>query len=232
MYDPIWLESGNLSFPPPQQALKEPNGLLAAGGDLSLERILAAYKLGIFPWYEAGQPIMWWSPDPRMVLFPEDLHISKSLNKTINKQLYQVTSNQHFSAVIAACSEQRGKNREGTWITDEMQSAYINLHKEGWAHSVEAWQDNKLVGGLYGLAIGEIFYGESMFSISNNASKIAFVSLAQSLQKQGFKIIDCQISSKHLASLGAQEITRVDFMKLISANKHNKLKQPFSEWPI
>ncbi|MDG2089819.1 MAG: leucyl/phenylalanyl-tRNA--protein transferase [Gammaproteobacteria bacterium] len=216
MNEPVWLNLDDLSFPAPEHALKEPNGLLAIGGDLSPERLLAAYRLGIFPWYETGQPILWWSPDPRMVLFPEDLHISKSLNKVINKQVFHLSSNQDFSAVIAACSSQSNKNRDGTWITDEMQLAYINLHKAGWAHSIEVWQDDELVGGLYGIAIGEIFFGESMFAIKDNASKVAFVHLVNSLINKGYKLIDCQVSSEHLASLGAREIKREEFMHCLS----------------
>jgi len=228
MHDPIWLQQGDLSFPDPEQALKEPNGLLAIGGDLSPERLLRAYKLGIFPWYEAGQPILWWSPDPRMVLFPEELHISRSLHKILQKQRYKVSFNQDFPAVISSCAKQRGKNRTGTWITDEMQQAYINLHKAGWAHSVEVWQNNNLTGGLYGIALGKIFFGESMFSTQDNASKVAFVHLIHYLQKQDFKLIDCQVSSAHLASLGAREISRQDFRNYLNKNTNPTQKSTFS----
>ena len=179
MHEPYWLKQDDLSFPDPENALTEPNGLLAVGGDLSLERLLSAYKLGIFPWYEDGQPILWWSPDPRMVLFPDELHISKSLEKIINRKVFKVSFNQNFPAVILACANQRSKNRDGTWITDEIQQAYIHLHQAGWAHSVEVWDDNNLVGGLYGIALGKIFFGESMFNEQNNASKVAFVYLTQ-----------------------------------------------------
>lgn len=225
--EPTRLKQDNLSFPEPENALNEPNGLLAVGGDLSLERLLTAYKLGIFPWYEAGQPILWWSPDPRMVLFPNDLHISRSLKKTLKKQEYKVTLNQNFSAIIIACSKQRNKNRVGTWITDEMQQAYIALHKAGFAHSVETWLDNKLVGGLYGIALGEIFFGESMFALQNNASKVAFIHLVRSLKKQGFKLIDCQVRSEHLASLGAKEIKRKEFMHYLYENINTIPKDKF-----
>jgi leucyl/phenylalanyl-tRNA--protein transferase len=228
MHDPIWLKQDDLTFPDPGHALKEPNGLLAIGGDLSLERLLAAYKLGIFPWYEAGQPILWWSPDPRMVLFPDELHISKSLHKFLQKKVFKVSFNQNFPAVISACAKQRGRNRSGTWITDEMQQAYINLHKTGWAHSVEVWNENELVGGLYGIAIGSIFFGESMFSTQGNASKVAFVHLIQYLQKLNFKLIDCQVSSEHLASLGAREISREDFIQHLNDNINTKSQLTFS----
>lgn len=228
MHEPIWLRPDDLNFPSPNHALTEPNGLLAVGGDLSLERLLAAYKLGIFPWYETGQPILWWSPDPRMVLFPDELHISKSLNKVLNKKAFNVTADQDFPAVISACANQRSKNREGTWITDEMQQAYINLHESGWAHSIEVWQENELVGGLYGVAIGGVFFGESMFATQDNASKVAFVHLVKSLQKRGIKLIDCQVSSEHLTSLGAREIKRSEFMYYLSENINTPLKDTFS----
>jgi leucyl/phenylalanyl-tRNA--protein transferase len=230
MHEPYWLKQDDLSFPDPENALTEPNGLLAVGGDLSLERLLSAYKLGIFPWYEDGQPILWWSPDPRMVLFPDELHISKSLEKIINRKVFKVSFNQNFLAVILACANQRSKNRDGTWITDEIQQAYIHLHQAGWAHSVEVWDDNTLVGGLYGIALGKIFFGESMFNEQNNASKVAFVYLTQSLKDQNFKLIDCQVSSEHLASLGAKEIRREIFMQHLqeNLNLNLNLKTAFS----
>jgi leucyl/phenylalanyl-tRNA---protein transferase len=228
MHEPYWLKQDDLSFPDPENALTEPNGLLAVGGDLSLERLLSAYKLGIFPWYEDGQPILWWSPDPRMVLFPDELHISKSLKKIINRKVFKVSFNQNFPAVILACANQRSKNRDGTWITDEIQQAYIHLHQAGWAHSVEVWDDNNLVGGLYGIALGKIFFGESMFNEQNNASKVAFVYLTQSLKDQNFKLIDCQVSSEHLASLGAKEIRREKFMQHLQENLNLNLKTAFS----
>ena len=228
MHEPYWLKQDDLSFPDPENALTEPNGLLAVGGDLSLERLLSAYKLGIFPWYEDGQPILWWSPDPRMVVFPDELHISKSLKKIINRKVFKVSFNQNFPAVILACANQRSKNRDGTWITDEIQQAYIHLHQAGWAHSVEVWDDNNLVGGLYGIALGKIFFGESMFNEQNNASKVAFVYLTQSLKDQNFKLIDCQVSSEHLASLGAKEIRREKFMQHLQENLNLNLKTAFS----
>ncbi len=206
------LDQDKLEFPPFEQALHEPNGLLAIGGDLSTERLLVAYRQGIFPWYEAGQPILWWNPDPRMILYPDELHVSRSLAKFMKTQPYQVTCDQDFAGLIKACAAQRGKGRHGTWITPEMQQAYIRLHAEGWAHSVEVWEQDTLVGGLYGLAIGAVFFGESMFSQEDNSSKLAFVTLVRKLQAQNYKLVDCQVASKHLSSLGAREIPRRLFM--------------------
>lgn len=228
MHEPYWLQQDDLSFPDPELALNEPNGLLAIGGDLSLERLRVAYSLGIFPWYESGQPILWWSPNPRMVLFPDELHVSKSLKKLISKNIYKVSFNLNFPGVILACANQRSKNRNGTWITDEMQQAYINLHNAGWAHSVEVWDDKKLVGGLYGIAMGKTFFGESMFSKQDNASKIAFVNLVKKLQDQNFKLIDCQVSNPHLARLGAREIKRESFLKHLKADLNLNSKTEFS----
>ncbi len=218
MREPVWLTRDDLRFPDPELALKEPNGLLAIGGDLSQQRLLAAYRMGIFPWYEADQPILWWSPDPRMVLYPDELHISRSLGKAIKKKPYTLSINQNFPAVIKACAEQRGKNRDGTWISPAMQTAYHNLYLAGWAHSIEVWQQEQLVGGLYGIALGGVFFGESMFSIKANASKIAFVYLVERLHDKGYTLIDCQVSSEHLASLGAREIKREKFQQELSAS--------------
>lgn len=198
-------------FPHPSLALTEPNGLLAAGGDLSPQRLIAAYKQGIFPWYNQGQPILWWSPDPRLVLFPEQLHISRSLRKRLRQGTYQITLDQNFPEVIQACANPRYDN-EGTWITTEMKTAYIRLHRMGIAHSVEAWEGGKLIGGLYGLSIGRIFFGESMFSQRPDASKVAFVYLCRQLQRWGFPLVDCQIQSEHLQRLGAQTIPRIKFL--------------------
>jgi len=207
-----WIDSGNpdAEFPPRELALTDPDGLLAFGGDLSVPRLLKAYRLGIFPWFSDGQPIMWWSPDPRTVLFPEDLNVSRSLAKTCRKQLYEITLNKAFRDVIHACAQPRSDD-EGTWITDGMQQAYCALHEAGHAHSVEAWQDGQLVGGLYGIAIGQIFFGESMFARATDASKIAFVYLVRQLQAWNFKLIDCQVDSAHLQSLGASQISRAEF---------------------
>tara|TARA_R110000772_G_scaffold209960_2_gene320501 strand:+ start:794 stop:1513 length:720 start_codon:yes stop_codon:yes gene_type:complete len=208
-----WLNIRDLDFPDPERALTVPNGLLAAGGDLNPERLLRAYKHGIFPWYEAGQPILWWSPDPRMVLYPDELHISKSLQKTLNKAYFSITWNHDFRAVINSCAGIGIKNREDTWISSAMKQAYTELHEQGWAHSLEVWQDEKLVGGLYGIAMGRVFFGESMFSKQNDASKLAFVHLVKTVQGLGFSLIDCQVANPHLASLGAREIRRSEFIK-------------------
>ena len=205
-----WLSSPESSFPDISLALADPNGLLAAGGDLSPKRLIEAYSSGIFPWFEEGQPVLWWSPDPRMVLFPEDLRVSKSLQKTLNKSCYTVTLDEAFAEVIACCAQPRGDS-PGTWITDEMQTAYTQLFESGHAHSVEVWRDGDLVGGLYGIALGQLFFGESMFSFESNASKIALVNLVKQLQQWNYKLIDCQISSEHLESLGAIEISREQF---------------------
>lgn len=202
-------------FPDIELALQEPDGLLAVGGDLSVERLTSAYRQGIFPWYSEGQPILWWSPNPRMVLEPKNIKVSRSLSKTMRKQEFQITFDQSFKAVITACSESRiekGRQQDETWILDEMIDAYVNLHHAGYAHSVECWQNNKLVGGLYGIAIGKVFFGESMFSRVSDASKIAFVSLAKQLQHWEFKLIDCQVYTSHLESLGASMITRKEFL--------------------
>ena len=206
-----WLESA-IAFPPLELALTEPNGLLCAGGDLSPKRILGAYSRGIFPWYSRGEPILWWSPDPRMVLFPSEFKISRSLRKTLRRSDYTVRLDHDFPAVIRACAKARRRGQHGTWITAEMQAAYCTLHELGYAHSVETWVDETLVGGLYGLAIGRMFYGESMFSYATDASKIAIAHLAGFLEREGFGLIDCQMNTSHLASLGAREIPRCDFI--------------------
>ncbi|MDR2000016.1 MAG: leucyl/phenylalanyl-tRNA--protein transferase [Zoogloeaceae bacterium] len=202
-------------FPPVEQALAEPNGLLAAGGDLSPARLLAAYRRGIFPWYSAGEPILWWSPDPRMALFPAELKISRSLAKALRNKPYEVTFDTAFGQVMAACAAASRPGQHGTWITAEMQSAYGKLHELGYTHSVEVWLDGRLAGGLYGMALGRAFYGESMFSRQADASKIALVHLCRHLQSQGFGIIDCQMETAHLASLGARPIPRSDFIALL-----------------
>ncbi|HEC30344.1 MAG TPA: leucyl/phenylalanyl-tRNA--protein transferase [Gammaproteobacteria bacterium] len=214
---PFLIESGSddYSFPDVNLALREPDGLLAIGGDLSQERILSAYRSGIFPWYSEGQPLLWWSPDPRPVLFPEKLKISRSLRKTINRNPFKITLNEAFESVINACSSVRREGQDGTWITDSMIHSYSNLHQSGYAHSVEAWQDNKLVGGLYGIAIGEVFFGESMFSLVTDASKVAFVYFIEHLTQKGFRLIDCQVYTSHLESLGAEQIPRKRFIRLL-----------------
>ena len=199
-------------FPPLALALAEPNGLLCAGGDLSPQRLLEAYRNGIFPWYSPGEPILWWSPNPRMVLVPSELKISRSLRRTLRAGSYQIRLDSDFPAVIRACARTRRKGQAGTWISGEMQAAYGSLHELGFAHSVETWLDDKLIGGLYGLAIGKMFYGESMFSHATDASKIALAHLCRHLEAQGFGLIDCQMNTPHLASLGAREIARSEFI--------------------
>ena len=201
-----------MRFLPVEQALVEPNGLLAAGGDLSPERLLDAYARGIFPWFNDEDPVLWWSPDPRMVLFPDELHVSRTLRRTIRSQEFQVTLDRAFPEVMEGCAGPRAA-QDGTWITDDMLIAYARLAELGHAHSVEAWVDGVLVGGLYGVAIGRMFYGESMFSRRSNASKVALVWLARQLERWNFELIDCQMSTEHLASLGAREIPRADFMR-------------------
>lgn len=206
----IWLTRDSLTFPPLTKALQEPNGLLAAGGDLSPERLVQAYRHGCFPWFQDGQPILWWSPDPRTVLFPDDLHVSRSLAKLIRQQRYQVSFDTDFETVIAACAAPRDY-ADGTWITDPMRAAYCELHRRGFAHSVEVRENGELVGGLYGLAMGRLFFGESMFSRADNASKVGFVTLVEHLRAAGFVLIDCQMPTNHLHSLGARAITRESF---------------------
>ncbi len=206
----MYLLSKDIVFPPVHLANKD--GLLAIGGDLSLERLLLAYKSGIFPWYNQGEPIIWYSPDPRMVLFPNQLKISKSMKKLIRKNEFNITFNQNFSEVISHCKSIPRNDQAGSWITDEMQQAYINLHKNGYAKSVEVWQNDALVGGLYGIDLGTIFCGESMFSKVSNSSKLAFIYLIDKLKNEKYRLIDCQVYNKHLASLGAQEIPREEFL--------------------
>ncbi|MBR9912350.1 MAG: leucyl/phenylalanyl-tRNA--protein transferase [Gammaproteobacteria bacterium] len=202
-----WIEAGSTLFPDTADALSEPNGLLAAGGDMSVTQLLAAYRRGIFPWFDESQPVLWWSPDPRLVLLPGKLHVSKSMAKLLRQNRFQVTSDRNFDAVVAACAEPR-PGQPGTWISPQIAAAYGELHKLGHAHSVEVWQDQQLVGGLYGVAIGQVFFGESMFSRTSNASKYGFIWLTRQLQKLHFKLVDCQVYTSHLASLGAEEIPR------------------------
>ena len=197
-------------FPPLEAALAKPNGLLAAGGDLSPQRLLEAYRCGIFPWFNAGEPILWWSPDPRMVLLPSELRVSRSLNKVLHKGNYEIRMDSAFSQVMQACAAPR-KGQSGTWIHPEMISAYAALHEAGLAHSVEIWVDGELMGGLYGVSQGKMFFGESMFSRIPDASKIAFVHLVRQLQRWDFGMIDCQMKTAHLASFGAREIPRIEF---------------------
>ena len=207
-----WLE-GNAPFPPLESALGEPNGLLAAGGELSTPRLLAAYRSGIFPWYSDGQPVLWWSPDPRMVVVPKQFIPRRSLAKVLRNKHYEIRCDSAFKAVIQACAGAPRDGQNGTWITDEMIRAYLRLHFAGHAHSVETWINGELVGGLYGLAIGRMFYGESMFSHAGDASKIAFAHLCSFLAEQECGMIDCQMNTEHLASLGGFEIPRAQFIE-------------------
>lgn len=223
-----WLQDETAPFPPIDQAIDEPNGLLAAGGTLSHQRLVSAYRAGIFPWYSPGEPILWWSPDPRCVLVPDQLHISKSMRKRLKKDDYHVTFNRNFSAVIDACSAPR-KGEDGTWITNEMKAAYEKLHQQGLAHSVEVYIEGELVGGLYGLSMGKLFFGESMFSKVKDCSKIAFIKMVEQLQKWGYALIDCQVSNDHLFSLGAQEISRDEFQRYLDQyiDSHTQTKWEF-----
>lgn len=199
-------------FPPISEALTEPNGLLAIGGDLSSKRLLAAYRSGIFPWFSEGEPVLWWSPNPRMVLFPQDFKLSKSLAKRLKKNDFEVRFNTSFRQVMEACANTSRPDQDGTWITSEIIDAYCELHRLGYAHSAETWIDNTLVGGLYGILINKMFYGESMFHHVTDASKIAFAHMVEYLKDKDVGMIDCQMNTKHLASLGAQEISRADFI--------------------
>ena len=202
-----------LYFPAVETA--SPEGILAFGGDLSQERLLLAYRSGIFPWFEAGEPILWWSPNPRMVLFLDELKVSKSMRNILNRAIFKVTFNQDFKAVISNCQNVKRDGQNGTWITNEMIEAYCKLHELGVAKSVEVWKDDKLVGGLYGIDLGHVFCGESMFSLESNASKVAFVSLVNQLKSEKYQILDCQVYNEHLESLGCREINRDDFIKII-----------------
>ncbi len=209
-----WLDEDPAWFPPVSTALNEPQGLLAAGGDLTQTRLLNAYAQGIFPWFSEGEPILWWSPDPRSIVHPDEVHCSRSLAKFMRKNLYRVTFDQAFERVIDGCASPRA-TESGTWITAEMRHAYINLHKAGFAHSVDVWHGDDLVGGLYGLSMGGAFFGESMFSLATNASKVAFISLSQQLSRWGFVLIDCQVQNPYLASMGAHEVPRRQFLSIL-----------------
>jgi len=201
-------------FPPLNKALSTPNGLLAVGGCLSIDRLINAYRHGIFPWYNPDEPILWWSPDPRLVLFPHKLAVSHSLRKTIKRRIFSITFDQAFSQVIAACANSR-KESIGTWITHEINDAYNELHRIGIAHSAEAWLDGELVGGLYGLALGQVFFGESMFHTKTDASKVAFATLVEQLISWDYQLIDCQVHTSHLVNFGAQDIDRNSFIQLL-----------------
>jgi leucyl/phenylalanyl-tRNA--protein transferase len=225
---PIFLIQNDQPFPPVKLALEQPNGLLAAGGDLSPERLLGAYRHGIFPWFNEDDPILWWSPDPRMVLFPAEFKISRTLRKTLRNGNYEVRTDTAFEQVMRACAAPRN-GQAGTWILEDMIAAYCELHRMGYAHSVETWMDGELVGGLYGMAIGSMFYGESMFCRRTDASKIAIAHLARQLERHGFGMIDCQMNTPHLASLGAREIPRDEFIERLRELIHYP---PISPWQL
>ena len=224
-----WLTEDPAAFPPADSALSDPNGLLAAGGDLQPERRIYAYQKGIFPWFEEDQPILWWSPDPRMVLFPDRIHISRSLKKAMKKSDFSITTDKCFDKVIEACSQQRAYST-GTWLTADMKQAYNRLFEMGAAHSVEVWNENTLVGGLYGVAMGNVFFGESMFSFRDNASKMALVALCRQLSRLGYRLIDCQVSNPFLVSMGAEEISRDEFMIFLPEN--TDYGRNSAHWPL
>jgi leucyl/phenylalanyl-tRNA--protein transferase len=208
---PVFLLSDKISFPPPYLASKE--GLLAVGGDLSQKRLLLAYRTGIFPWFSDDEPILWWSPDPRLVLYPEEIRVSKTLKKIIKKNMFHVTMDSAFVQVINQCAKIRLQNNQGTWIVKEMIDAYCKLHESGFAHSVEAWYQGELAGGLYGVSLGKCFFGESMFTRVSNASNVVLVKLVEHLNALSFDMIDCQLTNEHLFRFGAREIPRVSFLK-------------------
>ncbi|MCS6794670.1 MAG: leucyl/phenylalanyl-tRNA--protein transferase [Raineya sp.] len=208
-----------LFFPPVHIASRE--GIVAVGGDLSVERLLLAYRSGIFPWFSEGEPIIWWSPEPRFVLYPNKIKISKSMKQLFKKKTFEVTLDKNFEKVISNCQKIKRKGQFGTWITPEMKNAYIELHKLGYAHSIEVWQEGKLVGGLYGVCLGSIFFGESMFSKVSNASKYGLITLCKILEKNHFYLVDCQVYTEHLESLGAEFIPRQQFIQIVSEKAQN-----------
>jgi leucyl/phenylalanyl-tRNA--protein transferase len=212
---PVYRLSNELIFPDPKRATRE--GLLAVGGDLTPERLVLSYQLGIFPWYGEDEPVLWWSPDPRCVLIPSNVYISRRLERVIRQGRFQLTCNRAFSRVVAACADVRVKAGEETWLIKDMQAAYQRLHELGFAHSIEAWCDDELVGGLYGVALGKFFFGESMFHTQTNASKVVLAQLARYLERAGFVMLDCQVPNPHLFSMGANEISRRDFLQRLAA---------------
>jgi leucyl/phenylalanyl-tRNA--protein transferase len=217
---PVFRLSQDLVFPPPE--LSRSDGLLCVGGDLSVERLILAYKNGIFPWFSEQDPVLWWSPDPRLVIFPDHIHISKSLKKKIKTTRFVIRVNTAFEKTITACAQPRDAKKSGTWLIDEMIGAYLDLHRAGIAHSIETWEDDILVGGLYGLSIGASFFGESMFTQKNDASKMALVALANHLKQHDFDLIDCQITTDHLMAMGAVEIPRKQFLSIIAASVNQR----------
>lgn len=226
MHELTRLNDNNPIFPLPEYALREPDGLLAVGGNLSTSTLLSAYYQGIFPWYEAGQPLLWWSPDPRAVLFPKHIRISRSLRKSWRRRCWEIRTDSDFQQVIDSCASPRSSSNSGTWITDEMRQAYLAMHRGGHAHSVEVWDGLQLVGGLYGIMVGQLFCGESMFSREKDASKVALVALAAMLQSQSPDcLIDCQVSNAHLVSMGAETIPRREFLARL-----NSLRDKTIDW--
>ena len=225
-----WLDpESSADFPAVETTLDEPQGLLAAGGDLSLERLAKAYRKGIFPWYSPGEPILWWSPDPRFVLFPELIKVSRSLAKNVRNHKFEIRMDTDFEQVISLCGNQPRKDQPGTWITDEMRQAYIDMHHAGHAHCVECWNGDELVGGLYGIHTGQVFCGESMFSRESNASKIALVHLCQFLINQVFKLIDSQVYTEHLERLGAKMIARKEYIEILQQTHNIDMPDNWSE---
>lgn len=226
---PAWLDGAEIDFPDPSAALRDPNGLLAIGGSLTPQSILQAYSRGIFPWYEDPQPILWWSPDPRAVIFPGQLHVSRSLRRTLRSGRFQLSLDRQFEQVIDYCARLR-KYREGTWITPELRAAYLELHELGFAHSVEVSERGRLQGGLYGLALGRVFFGESMFSLQADASKVALYALDAHLQQHGYQLIDCQVESEHLRSMGAVTLPRDRFLAMLQRSLSDG--EPAGRWHL
>jgi len=225
---PVFQLSRDIVFPSPE--LAEPDGLIAVGGDLSPERIIEAYRSGIFPWYSEGDPIMWWTPSPRLILFPEEFYVSRRLARTIRQNVFSITADSAFEKVITNCAAKRSENRIETWITREMINAYCHLHELGYAHSIECWKENKLVGGLYGIAIDHVFFGESMFSNISNSSKIALNALVRHAKETGINFIDCQMRTEYLVSHGARDISRIKFEELL--NKNIRKITPQQKWRL
>jgi leucyl/phenylalanyl-tRNA--protein transferase len=217
---PVFQLSSKILFPDPDFA--EPDGLLAVGGDLSPERLIKSYTQGIFPWYSQGEPLLWWSPAPRLILLPEEFHLPKSLARTIRRELFRITTDTAFSQVIEQCAETRTRSGEGTWITTEMKEAYCRLHELGYAHSIESWQNNTLAGGLYGICLDRVFFGESMFSKVSDASKVALAFLVSLCKEKGIRLIDCQMTTKHLLRFGAKEVSREEFRQQLTALVRDK----------
>ncbi len=225
-----WISSDDPAdaFPALDQALREPDGLLAAGGDLSVDRLVHAYRQGIFPWYEEGQPVLWWSPNPRCVIHTDRLHVSRRTRRALSNSGFVVEFNQRFDQTLSACAEPRA-GQSGTWITDDMRRAYRALHDHGWAHSIEILQRDQVVGGMYGLAIGKVFFGESMYSRADNASKAALLACCQITRRSGFSLLDCQVVSPHLLTLGAELVPRERFLSSVQSG--TTPPTPFSGWP-